>query len=253
MSFFTTEAQRHTEAHRGLSLCSSVVLCASVVILILTNSACHKKATRVRAPQLPSSAAAATPAVPGDIEYGYASWYGNPYHGRRTSNGETYDMYTMTAAHRTLPFGTEVQVTNMENGKSVHVRINDRGPFVDGRVIDLSLAAAKEIALVGPGTALVQVKVVAAPPAAPVAASPGVTLPGRYTVQVGAFGNPRNAERFRDTLAQRYPQFPINTAPSADGALYRVWVGNEPSEQSASAIADRLKRDRLSAFVIRLD
>ena len=90
---------------------------------------------------------------------GYASWYGHPYHGRRTSNGETYDMNTMTAAHRTLPFDTVVKVSNLSNGKAVTVRINDRGPFVKDRIIDLSYLAAKQIDLVGPGTARVSLEI----------------------------------------------------------------------------------------------
>ncbi len=93
-------------------------------------------------------------------ERGVASWYGHPYHGRKTSNGETYNMNQLTAAHKTLPFGVWVQVRNQTNAKQVNVRINDRGPFIDGRIIDLSREAAKRIDLIGPGTAPVRIKVV---------------------------------------------------------------------------------------------
>ena len=91
--------------------------------------------------------------------YGIASWYGDPFHGERTSNGEVYDMHSMTAAHRTLPFQTVVRVHNLDNGKKVQIRVNDRGPFVKGRIIDLSRAAAREIDMVGPGTAKVRLEI----------------------------------------------------------------------------------------------
>lgn len=90
---------------------------------------------------------------------GYASFYADEFHGRKTANGETYDMNALTAAHRSLPFGTMVRVKNTNNGKNVVVRINDRGPFKDNRIIDLSLAAAKQIGLIGPGTALVELEI----------------------------------------------------------------------------------------------
>ncbi len=110
-----------------------------------------------------STLPAPTPARLGGVEEGMASWYGNPYHGRRTSNGEIYDMDQLTAAHLSLPFDTWVRVTNLENGRSVDVRINDRGPFLKNRVIDLSREAAREIGMIGPGTARVRVQVVGVP------------------------------------------------------------------------------------------
>jgi peptidoglycan lytic transglycosylase len=103
------------------------------------------------------------PARMGNAEEGMASWYGNPYHGRRTSNGEIYDMDQLTAAHLSLPFDTWVRVTNLENGRSVDLRINDRGPFLKNRVIDLSRAGARAIGMIGPGTARVRVEVVGVP------------------------------------------------------------------------------------------
>jgi rare lipoprotein A len=108
-------------------------------------------------------AKAPVPAKIGATESGVASWYGVPYHGRRTASGEIYDMEQFTAAHRTLPFQTWVEVTDLDNGKRVSVRVTDRGPFVDGRIIDLSLAAARKIEMVGPGIARVKLKVIAAP------------------------------------------------------------------------------------------
>ncbi|TAK54746.1 MAG: septal ring lytic transglycosylase RlpA family protein [Bacteroidetes bacterium] len=94
------------------------------------------------------------------MEEGVASYYADPYHGRKTSNGETYDMYEMTAAHQTLPFNTKVKVTNLDNQKTTVVRINDRGPFAKDRIIDLSVAAAREIDMIGPGTARVRLEVI---------------------------------------------------------------------------------------------
>jgi rare lipoprotein A len=96
----------------------------------------------------------------GWTQEGVASWYGDPFHGRRTASGETYDMDAMTAAHRTLPFGTVLQVVNLDNGRTVQVRVNDRGPYIDGRVIDVSRRAARELDMVGSGTARVYVTVV---------------------------------------------------------------------------------------------
>ena len=112
---------------------------------------------RTRPPRSIDPPAARQAAIPGEyVEEGVASWYGDPFNGHRTSNGEIYDMYQFTAAHRTLPFGVVLRVTNLSNGKQTEVRINDRGPFVGNRIIDLSLSAARAIEMVGPGTAQVR-------------------------------------------------------------------------------------------------
>src|SRR2546428_1524378 len=123
--------------------------------------------------------APAPPPITDGVQVGVASWYGPGFHGNRTANGEIYDQYELTAARPSLPLGTRVMVTNLENGRAVQVRINDRGPFVGGRAIDLSYAAARTIRIVGPGTVRVPVEVLgsatpvaAAAPAAPVAAPP---------------------------------------------------------------------------------
>lgn len=119
--------------------------------------ACAKKPPRASLP--PPMKSVKT----GWTEDGIASWYGHPYHGRKTANGETYDMNKMTAAHKSLPFGVTVEVHNRTNAKKTRVRINDRGPFIDGRIIDLSRAAAERIDMIGPGTARVRIKVVRQP------------------------------------------------------------------------------------------
>src|SRR3954469_14041461 len=134
----------------------------------------HHKRARSRTPPPPPHAVV----LPGDTETGIASWYGNPYHGRAAANGEIYDMEKMTAAHRTLPFNTWVRVYDLDNRKTTEVRITDRGPFIDGRIIDLSHAAARELEMIGPGIARVRIEVIRAPEA---------VAPGVYAVQVGAF------------------------------------------------------------------
>ena len=135
--------------------------------------------------------------VPGAyVEQGIASWYGVPFHGRRAANGEVYDMNQPTAAHRTLPFGSMVRVTNLDNGRKTEVRITDRGPFVEGRIIDLSFAAARSVDMVGAGIARVRLDLLSSgrvPSGA-----------GNFTVQVGAFTQRGNAERLRDQLMARY-------------------------------------------------
>jgi rare lipoprotein A len=181
----------------------------------------------------------------GYTEEGNASWYGAPFHGRRASNGETYDMYKLTAAHRTLPFETVVRVTNVNNGKSTVVRITDRGPFVDNRIIDLSLAAAREIESVGPGVVPVRVEVL----------SPGVDpTSGFFTVQVGAFRDRDNAERLRERLIASYTPIFIQQYDSPDGIFYRVRVGKVSGEDAARQFGEQLReREGFTPMVLRLD
>src|SRR5215470_16295459 len=128
-------------------------------------------------------------------EQGLASWYGVPFHGRRASNGEIYDMNKLTAAHRTMAFNTMVRVTNLSNGRTVVVRITDRGPFVENRIIDLSRAAAQTIESIGPGVVPVRLEVV----------SGNDPFGGYFTVQVGAFKEKGNADRLRERLDLLYP------------------------------------------------
>jgi len=185
------------------------------------------------------------PATPGEyVEEGVASWYGFPFNGRRTSNGEIYDMNEFTAAHRTLPFGAVVRVTNLSNGRETEVRINDRGPFVANRVIDLSHAAAEALEMIGPGTAPVRLTLLSGP-------NPGI---GFFGVQVGAFQNEDNAERLQSQLEARYSPVTIAIYDSPYGIFHRVRVGRVPNEAAAAALAARLRsEDHLTTFVIRLD
>ena len=180
----------------------------------------------------------------GYTEEGKASWYGVPYHGRPAADGEIYDMETMVAAHRVIPFNTWLEVTNLQNGKSVKVRVIDRGPFVGGRIIDLSRAAAREIDLIGPGVAPVRLQVISAPPA--------ITANNLFAVQAGAFAIYENAERARAQYAQRFgsAQLVMKQGPRP---LYRVLVGKERSMEAAQKLADQLRLEVLQVFILRLD
>ena len=169
---------------------------------------------------------------------GVASWYGADFHGRRTANGEIYDMYGMTAAHKTLPFDTLVEVENLDNGRKVRVRINDRGPFVRGRVIDLTYTAAEEIAMIGPGVAKVRLRVLGA-----------VEVEGRiFVVQVGAFTDPTLARERERELRRRYDKVRI----ASDGGYHRVLVGRFEKRKKADRLARRLERDGYET-VVRAD
>ena len=168
---------------------------------------------------------------------GIASWYGRDFHGKKTSNGEIYNMYAMTAAHKTLPLGTYVEVRNRENSRSVVVRINDRGPFVRGRIIDLSYTAARDIGIVGPGTARVEVVALGRP-----ASSAGSSAPtyiqedyysGNFTFQVGAFLNRENAVRLKHKLDRTYKNAHIAEYDNGVNIFYRVRVGKVSTLQQA--------------------
>jgi peptidoglycan lytic transglycosylase len=191
--------------------------------------------------------AAVPPPVSG-AEVGIASWYGHPYHGRAAASGEIYDMEKFTAAHRTLPFGTLVRVINLDNEKSVEVRINDRGPFAGDRIIDLSHAAAQAIGLIGPGLARVRLELMQIPVAA--------TAPGYYAVQVGAFQYRANAERLRAEMEARYGAAHLVLRPG-DPPLWRVLVGRAATEDDAGTLAGRIRAEHegklAQSFVVRDD
>jgi rare lipoprotein A len=166
-------------------------------------------------------------------ERGRASWYGKKFHGRRTSNGEIYDMYAMTAAHKTLPIPSYVRVTNLQNGKSAVVRVNDRGPFHSGRIIDLSYAAAQRLGILNAGTGLVEVEIVLPDDAPPVPLKakplndvvPGSKLPANTHLQIGAFSAEASAKQFAAQVATHLA-YPVIISPSkTDKVIYRVRVG----------------------------
>ncbi len=171
------------------------------------------------------------PDAHGFRQRGVASWYGKKFHGRKTANGEIYDMNKVSAAHKTLPLGTVVRVRNLNNDKTLDVRINDRGPFVRGRIIDLSRGAAKELGVIGPGTAPVEITALGytspsgksgayRPPA-----EPFDPRRGDFTFQVGAFTQRKNADRFRAKLDRTFKNAHITIYDAGDEVFYRVRVG----------------------------
>lgn len=207
----------------------------------------------------------------GFVERGIASWYGTKFHGRKTSNGETYDMYSMSAAHKRLPIPTYLQVTNLENGRQVIVRVNDRGPFHANRIVDLSYAAASRIGMLGKGTALVEIRAIdpTAPgkppqPATRVASAtprPGPVLPSsvkrpataqtdrastlpaapRIYLQAGAFSSDSNAQRLRRRLEAGLSR-PVRVvaAESSAGPVHRVQIGPLASVEIADQVSARM-------------
>jgi rare lipoprotein A len=190
---------------------------------------------------------------------GLATYYAEPYHGQKTANGEIFDSYReLTAAHRTLPFNSVVKVTNQSNGREVDVRINDRGPFVEGRVIDLSWKAAQQIDMVRSGTAPVKLTVIkegsgprgAVPAATASSSSPsGAVL---YTIQVGAFERQDTAEALQKRLELHYRDVMIQTF-STDRTFYRVRVGRLSDLPSAEKLVKQLRGDKFDPFVVRLN
>ena len=209
--------------------------------LIFASSCSHKK--RVSSvPQAPkrNSPHDVTRTKTGDTERGIASWYGDPYHGRRSANGEVFDMNEMTAAHRTMPFGTWVKVDNETNGKQVNVRITDRGPFVADRIIDLSRGAAKQIAMLGPGIAMVKLTVIDAPKG-------GVVE--RYGVQVAAWEERARAEALRKEIGAKISEAKI-VERKGEPTLYRVIVG-EGTREEAEELRGRLRNSGYRGFVTR--
>jgi rare lipoprotein A len=178
--------------------------------------------------------------APGFRQSGFASWYGPGFDGKPTASGETYDMDALTAAHRQLPFGTVVEVRNRENGRTVVVRINDRGPFVRGRIIDLSRAAADRLELVRSGTAPVTLRVVEA--------ARNTALAGSgWTVQAGAFRDRRHAERQLARVREVHREARLVTA----GAWHRVLVGPFERKGRAQKAAAALRHNGIEALVRR--
>jgi rare lipoprotein A len=221
---------------------------AFLVCALSILAGCGGKKARAIAPT-PVRAATATPTrAPANEMEGLATYYAEPYHGRRTASGEIFDTYKeFTAAHRTLPFNTVVRVTNKSNGEEVDVRINDRGPFIDGRVIDLSLVAARKIDLVRSGVAPVRLTIVKKGDEPQTAGRPLL-----YAVQVGAFENRQSAEELRTRLEQKYPAVSIQTF-SAEKTIYRVRIGPEPDLLAAEKLAAQLRGEHFDTFVVRLN
>ena len=187
------------------------------------------------------------PSSSGYQERGIASWYGTKFHGKRTSSGEPYDLYAMTAAHKTLPLPTYVEVTNLNNGRKVIVKVNDRGPFHEDRIIDLSYSAAARLDILPYGTGEVEVRAIdptqsAQPETA--ASPPLTTLPNDSLLflQVGAFSSRANAERMQgDLQTQNLGAVRIVEASTDAGTFYKVQVGPLPSHMEANRVTQELK------------
>jgi rare lipoprotein A len=209
-----------------------------------------------------------TPAVEDGRQEGIASWYGPGFHGRRTANGEVYDQYELTAAHQTLPLGTRVMVTSLTNGHGVEVRINDRGPFVGGRIVDLSYAAARVIGMLGPGTMPVRLEVIGQPvqmasrrraEVVPVRARPverpaarpeperepepmAVEPEGSYAVLVATLGDAGRAEHLRSRIAIKFADAHVSPIDVGADRYYRVRIGPYPSRGVALSRAALVNR-----------
>jgi peptidoglycan lytic transglycosylase len=186
-------------------------------------------------------------------ERGVASWYGPTFHGGRTATGETYDMNSMTGAHPTLPLPTWVRVTNLQNGRSVVVRLNDRGPFSNNRIIDLSRAAAEQLDMIRAGTAMVEVQSLAGGSPAP-EAGPAAAPAQRFFAQAGAFADEANARRLADKLRDaRVGDVAVSEARVDGRRLFRVRVGPVTGVDEFDALIERLQRAGVEAARLALD
>ena len=204
--------------------------------LLLTGCA-SKRPTTVKSSSTPR------PARIGWKQQGIASWYGDPYHGRHAANGEIYDMEAFTAAHKTLPFETWVRVKNISNKKSTDVRITDRGPFVDGRIIDLSRAAAREIDLLQPGTSRVKVEVIRPPKRA--------AKQELFAIQIAASSDEASARKIA-VQAGQFAETRISVKPGSNPRVFRVLVGRE-TEQNAVRRLNSIRREYRDAFLVRTE
>jgi rare lipoprotein A len=190
------------------------------------------------------------PVVLGAEEIGFASWYGPEFHGRRTSSGEIYDMHQLTAAHRELPLGTWIMVSNLDNGRTVEVRVNDRGPFVRDRIVDVSYGAGRLLGMIGPGVIPVRVTVTRL-----ATGNAGTTLglAARFTVQVGSFISPENARALERSLVDGFPEVEVVRRTVGRDTFFRVWVGDFARRTDARAMAERLAGRGLPVLVIERD
>ena len=182
----------------------------------------------------------------GYVERGTASWYGPGFHGRKTANGETYDMHQLTAAHRTLPLGSVVLVRSLTSGRTVTVRVNDRGPFAKNRILDLSQAGAQALGMIGSGTDQIEIRVTA------YQGRPGAM--GYLRVQVASFAEQANAQALANRLRGQYTDVRVEVVELAGWRRYRVHVGRFTSEQQAEAVSSQLESQlQVDALIVRDD
>ena len=174
-----------------------------------------------------------------EVQYGVASWYGGDFHGRPTSSGEIYDMYQLTCAHNTLPLGTTVMVTNLENGRSLELKVNDRGPFVKERIIDLSYAAAQILGIWEKGTVFVKMEVIA----------PLIEQIQRFTCQVGSFIDEVKAQKLAEQLRKNFENVYVTTVETITEKYHRVRVGQFETRESALGVAEKLSQMGLKVLI----
>ncbi len=232
-----------------LGLCFLAASCGSRQIQSSPPKQQKKSGTYNKATQRPYTIKGKTyhpiPSADGFVEEGLASWYGHPFHGRKTSNGEVYDMNKMTAAHKILPMNTEVRVHDLTTGRSVDVRINDRGPFVRARVIDLSREAARRLGMLQKGTARVRVTTLSALPQ-----YKDGDMRGRFYVQIGSFTVRKNGDNLLAKMRPRYSGSRIQYAVVGGMSFWRVQVGTFPSLRGAERQRDVLESGYPQCFVI---
>jgi rare lipoprotein A len=273
--------RRGKDGARGSSYQARFALTSAIAVALISTSGCgHRQVSRQAPPPTtapaPESAPGATEAtvpdttVPARIpptpvptggvsdedrefvathrpiysQKGYATWYTAPYKGRRSANGEVFSDHAMTAAHRTLPMGSLIVVTNLQTGQSGAMRITDRGPFVEGRILDLSIASAKATGIYRMGTALVRLDVYQTPKS--------IASGGRWCVQIGAFHSEHKAKRLKEQLLRLYPGSNVIEFPGEDS----YWVRIRPEgddKQEAELIARHVRPQEGEAFLTRLD
>jgi rare lipoprotein A len=227
-AFVVTDAVRIT-----IAIFISVALCS-----VFAGCAARASAPAPR-PQIPMQPA---PPMSPSVE-GVASWYGPGFHGHRTSSGAVYDQEDLTAASTLFPLGTHLLVTNLANSRSVEVTVNDHGPYVKGRQIDLSRKAARVLGVIGPGTARVRMDVLATPAGGP-------AIGERYFVQVGSFADSDNARRMQQRLAARYSDVHIETAEAGANLYYRVRMGAFMNHDEAANRAAQVAMAGYAAVII---
>lgn len=203
-----------------------------VVFFLLTACAPRHRIVYERRTPPPEKGATIEKRESRGVQQGIASWYGADFHGKQTSSGEVYDMYQLTCAHNTLPLGTMVMVTNLENGKSVELKVNDRGPFVKDRIIDVSYAAARMLDMHEQGTAAVRVEVIGSAP----------ELVQRFTLQVGSFVDETNAQKLAEQLRKNFENVTVTTLETPTQKYHRVRVGQFDTRESALITAERLSQ-----------
>jgi rare lipoprotein A len=250
----------HTSVRSLISQSAAIVLCAALLL-----SACGAKKPpttpeggKVRASQRPYTVLGKRyeplKSHVGFTQEGVASWYGKDFHGKRTSNGEIYDMHAMTAAHKTLPLGVFVKVRNKENGVETIVRVNDRGPFVKNRIIDLSYSAAKKLGVDMKGTAPVRIEALGYKTSGEGYEAPENYDSGTYSVQIGAFKDQQNAKRLSNEMRKLHGYSEVKSAMVNGEQFYRVQAGKYPSlHEAETAEVQFAEHGYPGSFVVSID